>query len=142
MGRRIVGIVAGLIVGFVGILLVEAVSMAFYPAPADLNLSDREAMRRHLESLPVGAFVWVLAAHAVGCCAGAATCAVIVRRPWRVGSLIIGGLFLVAGIANLVMIPHPIWFALADAILYLPFSRLGGWIGELLVGSRDAGPTS
>lgn len=134
MARKFVALVVGLVAGFVGILLVEGLSVMFYPPPADLDMTNTDAMRRYVESLPVGAFLFVLFAHAFGSLIGAFVCAAIVGQRWFTGSLIIGTVFLVAGIINLGMIPHPNWFAVVDVILYVPFSLLGGWISQAIMG--------
>ncbi len=136
MLRRFLGVIVGLAVGFVAVLLVEGLSLLFYPFPSGLDMSDVEAMRRHVENLPAGALVFVVVAHIAGSFAGAFACAAMVRHKWITGSLLIGILLLVGGLVNLFRIPHPIWFAIADVIVYIPFSLLGGRVGLRLFGSR------
>lgn len=136
MLRRFIGVIVGLCVGFLAVLLVEGLSLLFYPFPSGLDMTDAQAMQRYVENLPAGALVLVLMAHIAGSFAGAFACAAVVRHRWTTGSLLIGTLLLVGGLVNLVRIPHPVWFAIADVIVYIPFSLLGGSAGLRLFGSR------
>jgi hypothetical protein len=40
--------------------------------------------------------------------------------------LTVGGVQLFFGLVNLVMIPHPMWFAIASVIVFLPAAYFGG----------------
>lgn len=136
MLRRLLGVIVGLCVGFLAVLLVEGLSLLVYPFPSGLDMSDAQAMQRYVENLPAGALVIVVVAHIAGSFAGAFACAAVVRHKWITGSLLIGILLLVGGLVNLFRIPHPLWFAIADVIVYIPFSLLGGRAGWRLFGSR------
>jgi hypothetical protein len=46
-------------------------------------------------------------------------------------SLIVGGFFLLGGIANVLMLPSPVWFSITDVVgAYLPMAYLGGKAGS------------
>jgi hypothetical protein len=46
-----------------------------------------------------------------------------------VPAYVVGGLFLLGGIANVAMLPAPIWFSAVDLVLaYLP----AAWLGQTL----------
>ncbi len=130
MAKRIGAVVAGLLAGFLVVGLIEGVSSWIYPPPQGLDFSDREALRAFVAGLPLGAFALVLVAHLAGPFAGAFTCGVIVRDPWLTGSLIIGGVFLLGGLVNLFLLPHPVWFAILDVLLYLPAAVAGGAVAH------------
>ena len=51
---------------------------------------------------------------------------------------VLGLLFLLAGIANLMMIPHPVWFAVMDVLLYLPMALTGSWLAGKAIGAVPA----
>lgn len=123
---RVVGVLVGLIVGGIVIALIESISSMMHPPPTELDFQDTEAVRNWISELPTLAFCIVLIAHALGVICGALTCQLIVKRRWLTGPLIIGTLFLVGGIFNLMLIPHPIWFAITDVALYLPSAWIGG----------------
>ena len=138
MREHILSVIGGAIAGVFGVVMVEAISSLLYPLPPGLDMNDREAMIAHQASLPAGAFAMVLAAHATGSFLGGAVCAFISRRKAYDRALIIGLLLMVAGILTLLAMPHPVWFALADVVVYVPFAFLGCFVAVTLVGPRDA----
>jgi hypothetical protein len=53
----------------------------------------------------------------------------------------VGSVLLIGGAVNLLRIPHPIWFSIADLILYLPTAVVGGVLANELfapVPAQDA----
>jgi uncharacterized membrane protein YccC len=42
-----------------------------------------------------------------------------------VPALFVGGILTALGVMNIVSIPHPLWFAVASTLLYIPCSLLG-----------------
>ena len=135
MVRRITGVVVGLIAGGLGVFLIEGISSFMYPAPPGFDWQDREAVRQFVVALPAGAFLIVLAAHGIGTFLAGFTCAAIVQERWLAGPIIIAALLLLGGISNLLMIPHPIWFATVDVLLYIPAALAGGRIGGIVFGT-------
>lgn len=129
MGKRIFAAVVGLIAGFAVTGMIEATSGILYPLPPGFDMKDMEAFRAHVEGLPMGAFLLVLLAHALGSFIAGFACARVAGAPWPGGSVMMGGLLLAAGVVNLMAIPHPAWFAVADVLVYLPMAILGGRVG-------------
>ena len=105
--RRILAVVAGLIVAAVVVAGVEAASSVLYPLPEGIDHTDREAMTAAIAQLPTTAFLAVLVAWGLGALAGAWTAVRI--SGVAVTGYIIGALLLAAGVANLLAIPHPVW---------------------------------
>ena len=96
----------------------------------------REIFRVELAQQPL-ALVIVIATHAVGTFLGALTAVRISRLAQVVPVSIVGGLMLLGGIANVMMIPHPPWFNVIDLLLYVPAALLA-W---KLTGSKNDSPT-
>jgi hypothetical protein len=112
--RGILAVIAGVVAAFVAILLVEALGALAAPAGPAPALTDDAAMRAYLASLPWSAYAFVVAAYLVGSAIGGVVALKIVgdgasRTVWVTGALI-----LAATVANLVMIPHPLWFTAAS----------------------------
>ena len=124
--RRFAGILIGLVVGFVAIALLQMVSSKIFPAPAGIDFEDTEQLRSWIQGLPITALILVLVTHALGAFLAAAVCQLIVGDRWVVGWMISGFVVLLAGITNLMAIPHPMWFAVADVAAYLPAAWMGG----------------
>lgn len=71
-------------------------------------------------------FVFPFLAHAVGTLVGALTASLIGASVRLYLALIVGGLFLIGGIAAALMIPAPAWFIAADLLIaYIPMAWLG-----------------
>lgn len=130
MIKKIVGVIVGLIVGGIVVMLIEMVSSLQHPLPEGLDMTDKLAFAEHVAGLPTSAFVIVLVAHIMGALVGGFICSVIVRQKWITGFAIIGTTFMIGGIINLAMIPHPTWFTAVDFMVYIPSALIGGFLGK------------
>jgi hypothetical protein len=122
-------VVSGVIVGGLLVYSVEAAGHMVYPPPAGLDAKNAEAMKSYVSQLPVGAFLFVLAAWIAGAFGGAFTAAKIAARRRFALGFIVGLLTLAAGIANLVIIPHPMWFAVSAVVLVGTAAYGGAQVG-------------
>ena len=96
IGRSVLAVLAGAIVAGVLIAIVEAISSAIFPLPPGLDIHDHAAMRQHIDTLPLGAFLLVLAAWAIGSFGGSWVAARIASRGRLGHGLAVGALFLLA----------------------------------------------
>ena len=126
MARRVLGVFAGLLAGFLAVALLEAASVQLYPFSADLDPSDLEDLKTHVMSLPVQALVLVWMSHFAGSFVAGFTCVAVSPTTWKSGPVVLGVLLMSAGVTNLVMIPHPNAFVLADVLVYIPAALAGG----------------
>jgi len=131
--RMALGIVAGLIVAFLCVFGVELVGHALYPPPAGLDMSKPADQARLMESMPAAAKALVLAAWFVGALLGAWAANRIAGR--NLAGWVVALLVICAGIATMVMIPHPAWMWAGGIALPL----LAGWIADRVAGRRGAG---
>jgi len=126
MLARIGGVIAGVLVGGLVVALVEYLSSRRYPMPEGLDTTNKAALGAWISTLPLNAMIFVLVAHALGAGVGGAVCAMVMGEVWWVGPMIVGAMFEVGGIMNLVSVPgHPTWFAVVDVLLYFPCAWLG-----------------
>ena len=124
MARTILSLIAGIFIAFLIIMLMQSVSMKMYPVPEGLDMNDAEAMKSYIAGMPFAAFLWILAGYAIASFAGgmvATGISKILRQ-----SFIVAMVLMMANTANLMMIPHPIWFAIISSVIYFPFAWLGG----------------
>jgi hypothetical protein len=66
-----------------------------------------------LHLIPVQMYISVVVAHGLGLLIGLLI-AKAIDKTSKISLYIIAGFFLIGTIANLSMIPHPMWFAVAD----------------------------
>ena len=127
--RNAIALLAAIVLGGLVVLLVQSISLALYPPPADLDWQDADQVNDFISGLPTGAFLIVLLSHLGGALVAGWTCGLIVRRKWLGGAIALGVFFTLAGISNLLAIPHPTWFAIVDTVGYLPCAVLGLTVG-------------
>lgn len=118
MARNIVGVIIGIFAAGVIMWTVQSISNMLYPLPAGVDPTDIDQMKEHMKTLPIGALIIVLTSHFLGALGGAWIGSIIADKYFLKISLIIAGFLLVMGIINLLMIPHPVWFAIVDIPLY------------------------
>jgi putative membrane protein (TIGR04086 family) len=129
MLRRVVAILAGLVVGFLVVALLSMVSGMMYPPPPDLNINDTEGLMAHMQSLPPSAFMMIIFAHSLGTFTGAFLASKLARANKFYYGLFVGALFVVASISNDMMLPHPNWMIVSDIICVAIAAYLGGRLG-------------
>lgn len=136
MGKRILMTVLGVLLGGLGGTIVmmacHFATMPLYPPPEGLDIMDpaqEEAVHAWMATLPGRAFLVAAICHWIGTAAGAAIAMLITGRRSTGPALIVGALFTVAGITNLVSVPHPAWFPYVDLPGYLLVAALvGKWL--------------
>lgn len=127
MGKNILAGVAGVVIAMAMVWLVEKLGHAVYPPPPDLDFADADAMRAYVETVPLGALLFVAAAWFIGTlCGTCAACAIGTAKP-MIFAMVVGGLMLIATIINLVMIPHPMWFSVLGVVGIM----IGAWLGTM-----------
>jgi hypothetical protein len=130
MLRIIGGIVAGLVTAVAVMMLIEMAGHAAFPLPEDLGLRNPEAVADPLPSMPVAAKLIVVFAWFAGALAGGYVAKRICGRwsaAWAIAVLVA-----VAGIVNIMMIPHPVWMQIAAIVAPL----VGGLVAGHLIPSR------
>ena len=133
MGKNIAAGVVGILIAGALVWLVEMIGHSVYPPPADLNFADSESMRAYLKTMPVGAFLFVGGAWFIATLGGTfAACRIGNAKPMTY-AIVVGGLMLIATAANLMMIPHPLWFS----VLGVAGIIVAAWLGMTL-GARPA----
>lgn len=116
------GVVAAFVIVFLGDMLSQSLATSAGPAPTDMN--DRAAMEAYVAGLPTAVFIVMLATWTVAAFAAGAFAARFARRGEWPG-WVAAGLFLCATAANLFLIPHPTWMAVAGVVLVVA----AGWFG-------------
>jgi hypothetical protein len=124
MGRKILAVIVGAVVAVLFISGVEAVAHVIYPPPPGMKFDDPAVIKAFVDSMPLGAFLMVLLAHALGSLAGPAAATLAGGRTSLIPGVIVGALLLAAGIMNAAMLPHPVWFKIVDLAVYLPLAYL------------------
>lgn len=122
MLRTILGIVAGVLVAFVALMGLEMAGHAAMPPPAGLDPADPADLEQMVASASMAAKAWVVFGWFAAVVAGGWVARRLSRKGWA--GWVIAGLIVLGGIANIMMIPHPLWMQIAAVAAPL----LGGWV--------------
>ncbi|GAB2652789.1 hypothetical protein [Arenimonas aestuarii] len=128
--RYVLAFLAGAIVAGFVVAGLEALGHAVYPPPVGIDPGDIEQIKAAVAAMPVGALLFVLFAWVAGAYAGGLVAARL--APGRRGLLaaVVGALVLAAVVANLAMIPHPLWFAALGILAVLASTSLAVMAGR------------
>jgi hypothetical protein len=111
--RTAAGIIAGVLVAFAAVALIELVGHQVVPVPSDLGLRNPESPEP-LAGVPLAAKLIVVFAWFAGTLAGSAVALRVTRVAWC--GWLVAAVVAVAAIANILMIPHPFWMQLAAVL--------------------------
>ncbi|TMJ20226.1 MAG: hypothetical protein E6G92_10880 [Alphaproteobacteria bacterium] len=126
--RAVLGIVAGLIAGYLVLILIGIVAVgATYSVPHDVNLYNSRQVVELVLNMPAGPKIGLLVAIFGGTLAGAALAKLISRQAWPAWTVTI----VYAILAGLGVMPFPIAAWMQAVTVAAPL--LGGLIGNHLV---------
>jgi hypothetical protein len=129
--RSALVLLAGVVVAVVVVSLMDGVVISIYPLPAGTDMNDPESLRQGIAGLPVAAFLLLVVGWALAAGAGSYLAARLARQSAAMHGLIVTLFVLVATVANMARIPHPIWMWPASIILI----TAAGW-GAARLGAR------
>lgn len=131
MIRNIMAVIAGIVGGSVLNMALVTVGPMVVPPPAGADLTTMEGLKAAMALMEPAHFLFPFLAHALGTLLGAFLAAKIATSQQVPLALLIGGLFLIGGIINVMMLPSPLWFTLLDLIgAYLPMAWLGARLAK------------
>jgi len=129
MMRSVLAVIAGVVAAGIIIALVEMAGQQIYPLPEGVNPADPESVKAAMANIPTGGLLFVLLAWALGSFGGGWLAARIATQSRVLHGIIVGGIMLLAGIVNMAMIPHPLWFWVVGVLIFLPAAYLGARLG-------------
>jgi hypothetical protein len=114
--RVTLGIIIGTLVAFGLVAVIEAIGHKVYPIPPDVDISNLDQVKAYAATLPAGALVLVVAGWIIGTLGGGLAGSPLARHRAVLISGFVGALMMCATILNLVLIPHPVWMAIAAVV--------------------------
>lgn len=123
--RNVLAVLAGVLLGGALNGGIVAVSGSIIPPPEGANLTTVEGLKASMHLMQPKHFVMPFLAHASGTLLGAyVACRLAPNGSTRPG-WIVGVLFLTGGIANVLMLPSPLWFSVLDLVVaYIPMAYI------------------
>jgi hypothetical protein len=117
--RNALSVIAGLLAGGVVTMVIEMLGMMIYPPPPDLEPAEL------MKQIPVGALLMVELAYASGSVMAGIVVGQLGVAKHPVLAVIVGMVLTAWGIVNLVMLPHPTWFAVLSTLTFVPLAVHG-----------------
>jgi hypothetical protein len=134
--RNILAVVAGAVLGSLVNGAIITLGHSIIPPPEGADLTTMEGFKVAIALFEPKHFVMPFLAHAVGTLVGAFLAAKIAGSYKIRMALIVGLLFFIVGLINVLSVPAPLWFDILDlGAAYLPMAFLGGM---LAVGRKSA----
>jgi hypothetical protein len=125
--KNILAVIAGFVAGSIVNMGLIMISSSIIPPPIGVDVTTTEGLKAALPLFEPKHFLFPFLAHALGTLVGAFVAAKIAATQKFMMALIIGGLFLLGGIANIILLPSPLWFTVVDlGLAYLPMAWIGG----------------
>ena len=125
--KNILAVVTGVVIGGALNMGIIMISGAVIPPPGGADLTTMEGLKASMHLMQPKHFIMPFLAHALGTLAGAFLAAAIASGHKMKFALGIGAWFLLGGIMNIIMLPSPVWFTIADlATAYIPMAFIAG----------------
>jgi hypothetical protein len=125
--RNLLAVIVGFIAASAVMMIVETINgHVLFPELARMagGATDRDQIRAIMANAPVGALVVVIVGWVLASVAGGFLTTLISRKA-RAPALALGILLTLAGIANNLMLPPPLWFWFATLVVFFPATYLG-----------------
>jgi hypothetical protein len=127
--KNILAVVAGLVVGSLVNGALISISGKVIPPPNGADVTTMEGLKATMHLFEPKHFLFPFLAHALGTLVGAYTAARIAASDKMRIAIGIGVFFLLGGIANVLMLPSPVWFTAVDLLLaYVPMAYIAGML--------------
>ncbi|MEZ5196758.1 MAG: hypothetical protein R2764_10240 [Bacteroidales bacterium] len=125
--RNILAIVAGIVLGSAANMGIIMISGSIIPPPEGTDVTTTEGLKEAIHLFEPKHFILPFLAHAIGTLVGAFLAALIAANHKMKFALGIGVFFLIGGIANIIMLPSPLWFTIVDLVgAYIPMAYFAG----------------
>lgn len=134
--RVFMSVLLGLVMGSGINMALITVSGKVIPPPPGADVTTMEGLKAALPLFEARHFLFPFLAHALGTLAGAFMASLLMPGTSPLSAYAVGGFFLLGGIANVILLPAPVWFSALDLIAaYLPMA----WLGYVLAARVSSG---
>ena len=132
--KNILAVIMGLVAGSAVNMGIIMISGSVIPPPEGVDNTTVEGLKAGMHLFQPKHFLFPFLAHALGTFVGALLTALIAANRKILFVFVIGIFFLAGGIANILMLPSPLWFTIVDLVgAYLPMAFLAA---KLVPGKR------
>lgn len=124
--RNILSVIFGAVLGSFVNMGIIVFGGSIVPPPEGADVVTMEGLKASMHLFQPIHFLMPFLAHAVGTLFGSLITTIVAASHKEKFSLAIGFLFLIGGVANIFMLPSPLWFSVLDVVVaYIPMAFLG-----------------
>lgn len=105
--------VLGILAAGISIWALELLGHVVFPVPFEINVNDLESFKALMFKIPVQSLLAVIFAHGIGVWIGMFV-ARMVDKTTHAPMYGVSSFIMLFTVINLLMIPHPTWFTIAD----------------------------
>ena len=131
--KQIAAVFIGLMVAFTVIILLEKIAHGNMVVPEGVDPNTPEGAEQLIAMAPVSALIWIVLGYLLGSFLGSLVAQLISNGTQPVSAWITGGILLALTLANLFMVPHPVWMVVSSILAVL----LASWLGGKLVRKKS-----
>lgn len=129
--RNTLAVIAGILFGSAVNMGIIMISDSIIPPPEGADVTTVEGLKASMHLFQPRHFIMPFLAHALGTFGGAFLAGLFAISHKIKIALLIGLVFLVGGIANVLMLPSPTWFTILDLVVaYIPMAYFAGKLVE------------
>jgi len=125
MFRKIVAVVAGLLVFVFIVSVIESLNAKLYPMPVGIDKANREAIQAYVNSLPKTAFIILLSGYLIGSFFCGLVMRLITKSDDKMPAYLAGIGLTTVGIVNFFSIEHPWWVIITGLLIFIPVTLYG-----------------
>lgn len=131
MIRNIVAVLVGLVIGSMVNMGIIMISGSVIPAPEGVDVTTTEGLQAGMHLFLPQHYIFPFLAHALGTFVGALVAYQLAAQYKKSLAISIGVFFLMGGVANVLILPSPVWFTVVDLLgAYIPFAYLAVLISK------------
>ena len=128
--RSVGAVLVGLIAAMVFVVGVEALSAWLHPFPPGVDPSDLDALEAHVARYPAGVLLLVVVGWSLGTLLSSWLATRLGSGRHLAHGIVVGSILLVAAVANMLMLPYPIWFWISNLVAFPLCFSLGAYLGR------------
>jgi hypothetical protein len=124
--RNIGGLIFGIIIGITVNYSVITIGEMIIVPPLGGDVTSLDELKESMSLFHWQHYIFPFLAHALGTFSGAVIAVILAADNKMKFALTVGFFFLMGSVANIVLLPTPIWFSILDFLLaYIPMAYLG-----------------
>ncbi|MEY3237953.1 MAG: hypothetical protein RI883_2054 [Bacteroidota bacterium] len=111
--RTISAAIIGIIICSIVIFIIEMIGMKLFPVQVKINPKNYNDLKALIDNIPLPALIIIIVGHGISLFVGVFVSHKIQNKS-TIPFLLVFLVMLMVTISNLAMIPHPLWFMIAD----------------------------